>query len=156
MLGEANSRARASLGFCSQRYGGATFVSTESHASEGQELGGFINSEGSYRRSISALLLLSFFGLSSFSGGLLGGSLGILTLVESEGTMLVTNRSDEALFSQISEESSGDGASDLELLAKHGSGDAEDLGDLFHHPLVLLLFEEHSIVKLFLDLNLGP
>ena len=56
----------------------------------------------------------------------------------------------------ILDESSGNGTTDLEFFAKDGSGDAEDLWDLLDHSLVLLLVEENSVVKLFLNLDLGP
>ena len=70
--------------------------------------------------------------------------------------MLSTDWSDKALLVHILDESSGNGTTDLEFFAKDGSGDAEDLWHLLDHSLVLLLVEEYGIVKLFLNLNLGP
>ena len=70
--------------------------------------------------------------------------------------MLLTDGEDQTLVSQVLDESSGNGSANLELLAKRGSGDGKDLGDLLEELLVLPLFKEDSVVKLFLDLNLGP
>ena len=101
-------------------------------------------------------LLLALFGLGSFSRSLLGGSLGVLTLVKSESTVLVTDGGDQTFVRQVLQKASGNGTANLELLAEDSSGDAEDLGNLLDHSLVLLLLEENSVIKLFLDLNLGP
>ena len=70
--------------------------------------------------------------------------------------MLSTDWSDQALLVHILNESSGNGTTDLEFLAKDGSGDAEDLWDFLDHSLVLLLIKEYGIVKLLLNLGLCP
>merc|ERR1719498_1804637 len=104
-----------------------------------------------------SLSLLSFgSSLFSFSGSFLSSSFGLASHVKVETSMLSTDWSDKALLVQISDESSGNGTTDLEFFAKDGSGDAENLWNLLNHSLVLLLVEENSVVKLFLYLNLGP
>ena len=70
--------------------------------------------------------------------------------------MLLTDWFDQALFVHILNKGTCDGSTNLKLLAKNGSGDAKDLWHLLNHSLVLLLVEEYGIVKLFLNLNLGP
>ena len=108
---------------------------------------------GRKQRSLLSLLGL---GTGSLLSGFLGGGLGLSSLVEVERGVLVSDGLDEVLLAQVLDESTGDGSSNLELFAKDCSGDAEDLGDLLDHSLVLLLVEEHSIVELLLDLDLGP
>lgn len=114
--------------------------------------------KGSARpQAVSLLALLGLgFSLSGFGGSLLSSSLSLLAFVKVEGVVLVTDADDVATVSHISDKSTSNGAGNLELLAKNGSGDAEDLGDLLEHSLVLLLIEEDSVVKLFLNLGLGP
>ena len=70
--------------------------------------------------------------------------------------MLISNWDNKVLLGKIFDESTGNGSTDLELLAKDSSGDAENLWNLLEHSLVLLLFEEDGIVKLLLYLDLGP
>ena len=70
--------------------------------------------------------------------------------------MLYTDWFDQALFVHILNKGTCNRSSNLKLLAKNGSGDAKNLWHLLNHSLVLLLVEEHGIVKLFLNLNLGP
>ena len=70
--------------------------------------------------------------------------------------MGITDLNNFSTVSHVLDEGTSNGARNLELLAKNGSGDAEDLGDLLKHTLVLLLVEEDSVVKLFLNLGLGP
>jgi len=103
----------------------------------------------------SLLLLLGSSG-SSLLSGLLGGGLGKRSLVEVKRRVLLSNGFDEVLLAEILDQSTSDGATNLELLAKDGSGDAEDLGDLLEHSLVLLLVKENSVVSLLLNLDLGP
>lgn len=108
-------------------------------------------------QAVSLLALLGLgFSLSGFGGSLLSSGLSLLALVKVEGVMLVADADDDATVSHILDEGTSNGARNLELLAKHGSGDAEDLGDLLRHSLVLLIIEEDSVVKLFLDLGLSP
>ena len=70
--------------------------------------------------------------------------------------MLLTNSLDETLFLQLGEENTGDGTVDLELFDETGTGDGENLGDLVHQFIVALFIEENIVVKLILDLHLGP
>ena len=70
--------------------------------------------------------------------------------------MLCTNWSDQALFVHVLDKGTCNGSSNLKLLAENGSGDAKNLWNLLNHSLVLLLVEEYGVVKLFLNLNLGP
>lgn len=102
----------------------------------------------------SSLLLLS--GLLSISCGFLGSGLGLGSHVQIELGVLDTDWLDERLLVEILDEGSGNGTTNLELLAKDGSSDAENLWDFLDHSLVLLILEEDSVVKLFLDLDLGP
>lgn len=107
-----------------------------------------------------AVSLLSLLGLSislSFFGfDLLSSSLSLLASVEVEGVVGITDAHDVSASSHVVDEGTSNGAGNLELLNKKGSGDAEDLGDLLEHSLVLLIIEEDSVVKLFLNLGLGP
>ena len=57
---------------------------------------------------------------------------------------------------KISDHTSGDGTVDLELVDQLRNSDSEELGCLLSYSLVCLSVEENSVVKLFLDLNLGP
>ena len=104
------------------------------------------------------------FGISCFflgSGGsiissLLKGGLGLDTLIEIEAGMLLSNSLNQLLSGKILDQSSGDGTTDLELFAEDSSGDAKDLWDFLNHSLVLLLIQEYGVVKLLLNLGLGP
>ena len=98
-----------------------------------------------------------FLGSSSgIIGGLLKSSLGLDTLIEVEARVLLSNWLDQLFSGKILDQSSGDGSTDLELFAEDSSGDAKDLWDLLDHSLVLLIIEEDSVVKLLLNLGLGP
>jgi hypothetical protein len=57
---------------------------------------------------------------------------------------------------KISDHTSGDGTVDLELVDQLRNSDSEELGCLLGDSLVCLSVEEDSVVKLFLDLDLGP
>ena len=70
--------------------------------------------------------------------------------------MLGSDGLDELLLVEILDEGSGDGSSNLELLADDRSGDAKDLWQLLEHSLVLLVVKEDSVVKLLLNLDFGP
>ena len=104
-------------------------------------------------KGFSLLFLRS---LKSFSLGLLQGGLGRASHVEVKGGVLLSDGLDKILLVEVLDDGSCDGTIDLELLAEDGSGDAEDLGNLLEHSLVLLLLEIDGIVKLFLDLDLSP
>ena len=101
-------------------------------------------------------LLLRLCGLLCLGGGLLSGGLGLHAHVQVERGVLLADWSDEVLLVEVLDESSGDSASDLVLLTKNCSGDAKHLWDVLEHSLVLLLLEVDGVVKLFLDLDLGP
>mgnify|MGYP000992124345 CR=1 FL=1 len=104
------------------------------------------------------------FGISCFflGGGsgiissLLKSGLGLDTLIEIEAGMLLSNSFNQLFSGKILDQSSGDGTTDLELFAKDSSGDAKDLWDFLNHSFVLLLIQEYGVVKLLLDLCLGP
>ena len=70
--------------------------------------------------------------------------------------MLLADWFDQALLVHVLDEGTGNRSSNLELLAKNGSGDAQNFWHLLDHSLVLLLIEENGVVKLFLNLDLGP
>ena len=70
--------------------------------------------------------------------------------------MLLADWLDQALLVQFLDKGTSNRSSNLELFAKNGSGDAKNLWHLLDHSLELLLVEENSVVKLFLNLNLGP
>ena len=104
-----------------------------------------------------SLSFLSFGGsLLSFSEGFLSSSFGLASHIEVKTGVLLTNWSDQTLFVQLFDEGTCNRSSNLKLLAKNGSGDAKNLWHLLNHSLVLLLVEENGVVKLFLNLNLGP
>ena len=102
--------------------------------------------------------LLRFLGSlsSSLVSGLLEGSQGLNTLEEGEFGVLGSDGLDETLLLELVEEHTGDGSVHLELLNEHGAGDAEDLGNFVHELIVALLIKEDVVVKLILDLDLGP
>ena len=93
---------------------------------------------------------------SSFIGSLLKSSLGLASLIEIKGGVLLSNWLDQLLSGKILDQSSRDGTSNLELFTENGSSNAEDLWDLLEHSLVLLLIQEYGVVKLLLYLGLGP
>ena len=93
---------------------------------------------------------------SSFISGLLECCLGLDSLIEIEGRMLLSDWSDQLLNGKILDQSSSDGTTNLELFTEYGSGNAEDLWDLLDHSLVLLLIQEYGVVKLLLYLGLCP
>merc|ERR1711939_390186 len=106
---------------------------------------------------MSAKSLLRFFGLGClFVGFSLGSGLGTDALEQIEGSVLGSDWLDELLLVQVLDEGSGDGSTNLELLANDSSGDAENLWQLLEHSLVLLVVEEHGVVKLLLNLHFGP
>ena len=93
---------------------------------------------------------------SGFISGLLESCLGLDSLIEIEGRVLLSNWLDQLFSGKILDQSSGDGTTDLELFAENGSGNAKDLWDLLDHSLVLLLIQEYGVVKLLLYLGLCP
>ena len=105
-------------------------------------------------RSLSFLSFGS--GLLSFSGSFLSSGFGLASHVEVKTSVLYTDWFDQALFVHILNKGTCNRSTNLELLAKNGSGDAKNLWHLLNHSLVLLLVEENGVVKLFLNLNLGP
>jgi len=93
---------------------------------------------------------------SSIISSLLKSGLGLDTLIEIEAGVLLSDWFDQLLSGKILDQSSSDGTTDLEFLTENGSGDAKNLWDLLDHSLVLLLIQEYGIVKLLLNLGLGP
>ena len=93
---------------------------------------------------------------SSIISSLLKSGLGLDTLIEIEAGVLLSDWFDQLLSGKILDQSSSDGTTDLEFLAENGSGDAKNLWDFLDHSLVLLLIQEYGIVKLLLNLGLGP
>ena len=93
---------------------------------------------------------------SSFISSLLESGLGLDTLIEIKGGVLLSNWSDQLFSGKILDQSSGNGTTNLEFFAENGSGNAEDLWDLLDHSLVLLLIQEYGVIKLLLYLGLGP
>ena len=92
----------------------------------------------------------------SLSSLLLFGELGVLTGVDSEGSVVISNLSDEILCVKISDHLSRDRAIDLELVDHLAHGNNQELGCLLGNSLVKLLVEDDSVVHLFLYLDLGP
>lgn len=68
----------------------------------------------------------------------------------------ITDSLDGALLEAVLDQSACDGAVDLELLAKRRTGDAENLCHFLRNLFVAFLVEEHIVVELVLDLDLGP
>ena len=87
---------------------------------------------------------------------LLLGDLGVLAGVDRERVVVLANLSDESLGVKISDDSSGHGTVDLELVAQFGHRDGEELGRILDDSIVGFLVEEDRVVKLFLYLDLGP
>ena len=87
---------------------------------------------------------------------LLLGQLSLLARVHSEGGVVVADLSDETLGVEISDDLSGNRAVDLELVAQLRHSDREELGNILDDSFVGLRIEEDRVVKLFLDLDLGP
>ena len=105
----------------------------------------------------SSLLLLGFkFGLLSFSSSFLGSGFGLASHIEVETGVLSTDWSDQALFVHVLDKGTCNGTSNLEFFAEDGSGNAKNLWHFLNHSLVLLLVEENSVVKLFINLNFSP
>ena len=100
--------------------------------------------------SIVLLLLTSGFLISG------SGWFSLRSSVKIKGVMLKSDWLDQTLLLELPNEGTGNGSSNLELLTQYGSGDAQDLWDLLDHSLELSLLEEDSVVKLLLNLNLGP
>lgn len=57
---------------------------------------------------------------------------------------------------QVSDESTCNSSVNLELVTENGSCNHKDLGDLVAKFIVSLFVEEDFVVKLVLDLDLGP
>ena len=108
-----------------------------------------------FHKGESLLLGFSSF-LSGFFGGLLNGRFCLGTPVEVEGGALVTDWENKSLLGKILDESTSNGSTNLEFLAEDSSGDAEDLWDFLQTSFILLLFKKDGVVKLFLNLDLGP
>lgn len=98
--------------------------------------------------------------LSSGGGGLLGGllerRLGLDAREDLEVGVALTDWLDQTTLYTVADQSTGDRAVDLELFAERGAGNAEDLCHFLRNLFVAFLVEEHIVVKLVLDLDLGP
>jgi len=70
--------------------------------------------------------------------------------------MLLTDWHKKFSLHELLDEGASNGATDLELLDEYGSGDAKDLWHFFDHSLELSLLQVNGIIKLLLNLNLGP
>ena len=107
---------------------------------------------------ISLALLGLDLGISggSLLSGLLSWGESEVTSAEVEGCSLGSDWGDEVLSNEILDDCSGNGTADLELLNQDRSGDAEHLWNLLDDAFVLLLLKEHVVVKLLLNLDLGP
>ena len=98
--------------------------------------------------------------LGSDEGGLFGSllesrlSLGAGVEIELSGGAV--DSSDGALLGELLDEGASDGSVHLELLHDDAASDNEDLGDLGGDLSESLLVEEDVVVKLVLNLYLGP
>ena len=70
--------------------------------------------------------------------------------------MLGTNRKNHTSLGEFFDECASNRSSDLKLFTEYSSGDNQNLGYLLEHSLELLLIKENAVIKLFLDLDLGP
>ena len=101
--------------------------------------------------------LLVFLGLSGgIFSSLFSGTLGLSSSHKVELGVLGTDGFELSLLVEISDEGSGNGSVDLELLAQDSAGDAKDLWDFVAEFLVSTFVKEDFVVKLILDLHLGP
>ena len=100
------------------------------------------------------LLLIGGFGSFIFES--LGGGFGLSSLVEIETAVLCADWDQKLSRVQVLDESTSNGTTDLEFFAKNGSGDTENFWNLLKHLFKISLLEEHSVIKLFLNLDLSP
>ena len=70
--------------------------------------------------------------------------------------MLIADWHEKLPLDKFLNEGTGNGSTNLELLTEDGPGDAENLWHLLEHSLELRLIEVDGIIKLFLNLDLGP
>jgi hypothetical protein len=108
----------------------------------------------SQENPISLLVFLELGG--SIFSSLFSGTLGLSSSHKVELGVLGTDGFELSLLVEISDEGSGNGSVDLELLAEDGAGDAKDLWDFVAEFLVSSFVKEDLVVKLILDLHLGP
>ena len=69
---------------------------------------------------------------------------------------MISDLSDEVLREEIFDGLSSNGSVDLELVAHFRDSDGQELRCLLEDSLVELSIDEDRVVKLFLDLYLGP
>lgn len=105
---------------------------------------------------VSSLLFLLGDGGSGFLGSLLESGLGLDSGEDLEVRVSLTDGLDGALLESVLDQGARDRAVDLEFLAERCTGDAEDLCHFLRNLFVALLVEEHVVVELVLDLDLGP
>jgi len=63
---------------------------------------------------------------------------------------------DGTALDTVPDEGAGDGSVNLELFAEGCTGNAENLCHFLRNLFVALLVKEHVVVKLVLNLDLGP
>lgn len=96
-------------------------------------------------------------GGSLFLGLLLESGLGLGAGVEGElGIANISNGLDFSGCGARSEDTAGDRSIYLELFHDDGASQTEDLWHLLHDLVESLLIQENIVVKLVLDLGLGP
>ena len=106
-------------------------------------------------RTARSLLLGSGGGL--LLGLLLKSRLGFASGVEREiATGNITDRSDISGAGKVSQETPGDRSINLELFHDSGARDHQNLWHLRADLVESILVEEHLVVKLVLNLGLGP
>ena len=86
----------------------------------------------------------------------LSSLLALSALVEIESVMVVSKKGDLVLCIQFFKASSSHGTVDLELVAHDRKGNHVHLWHISLNSVPLLWLKVHCIVKLILDLNLGP
>jgi hypothetical protein len=80
----------------------------------------------------------------------------LTTSVKVETVVLLSDWENQFLFTEIFDECSSDRTTNLELLDEDRSSDAEDLWNFLKHSLELFLLKIDEVIKLFLNLDLGP
>ena len=70
--------------------------------------------------------------------------------------VLGTNSFEHSFLMEVSNDGTGNRSVNLELFAKDSSSDDENFGNFVAEFIVSLFVKEDIVVKLILDLNLGP
>lgn len=82
--------------------------------------------------------------------------LGLDASEEVEVGVVFTDLGNDVLLVEIFDQSTSNGTVDFKLIAKDSSSNAENVGDFSQDLFVLCRFQEDSVVKLLLNLDLGP